>query len=162
MEQGVLEGGKDTGSLNNGRLHNRSSATFGGERFIGMYKDGKPNGYGEMTYKNTIPGTSAGVEFEVAQYKGNFRSGKRDGQGKMIWADGAVFTGTWKNDERFYGKMILSNGCVYIGGFVNDKFEGDNERLLMPNMLIYQGQFNQGKTCPIGMLLYSNGDIFYG
>ena len=32
----------------------------------------------------------------------------------------------------------------------------------MSNMLIYQGKFNFGKTAPIGMLLYPNGDVYYG
>jgi len=45
--------------------------------------------------------TTNGVEFEVGQYKGEFRQGKREGQGKMIWADGSVFEGHWKNDERY-------------------------------------------------------------
>ena len=58
--------------------------------------------------------------------------------------------------------MILSNGCIYIGSFLNDRFHGDNEQLLMPSMVIYQGKFTQGKTSPIGMLLYPDGDIYYG
>jgi len=45
--------------------------------------------------------TTNGVEFEVGQYNGEFRQGKREGQGKMIWADGSVFEGQWKNDERY-------------------------------------------------------------
>ena len=71
-----------------------------GDTFIGIFKDGRPNGYGEMTYKNSVASTSPGLEYEMAQYKGQFRSGKRDGKGKMVWADGSVFEGTWSNDER--------------------------------------------------------------
>jgi len=56
----------------------------------------------------------------------------------------------------------MSNGCVYIGHFQNDKFHGENEQLLMPTMIIYQGGFIKGKTEPIGMLLYPNGGIYYG
>lgn len=29
-------------------------------------------------------------------------------------------------------------------------------------MQIYQGEFRQGKTRPVGMILYPNGDIYYG
>ena len=31
----------------------------------------------------------------------------------------------------------MANNCVYIGSFKNDKFHGDNEKLLMPNMVVY-------------------------
>lgn len=81
----------------------------------------------------------------------------------MIWADGSVFDGLWCNDERVRGRMIMANGFVYEGSFKNDKFHGDNEKLMMvPTMVIYQGQFRQGKTAPVGMLLYPDGDIYYG
>lgn len=135
--------GRDTGSLINGRLQNRCSVNFkNGDKFIGNFKDGRPYGYGEMYYKNSLPSSQAGMEFEQAQYKGNFRAGQRDGQGKMIWADGSVFDGIWCNDERVRGRMIMANGFVYDGSFKNDKFHGDNEKLMMvPTMVIYQGIF---------------------
>ena len=98
-----------------------------GDKFIGNYKDGRPNGYGELSYKNSLLCLTPGVEFEVGQYRGEFRLGKREGQGKMVWADGSSFTGTWKGDERLNGKMIMANGCVYVGSFKNDKFHGPNE-----------------------------------
>ena len=67
------------------------------------------------------------MEFDVAEYKGQFSGGRREGQGKMVWGDGSVFEGTWAGDERLKGRMIMSNGCVYIGSLKNDKFHGDNE-----------------------------------
>ena len=72
----------------------------------------------------------------------------------MVWGDGSVFEGTWRNDERHFGRMIMANSFVYQGHFLNDKFHGENEKLLNPQtFVIYQGAFNQGKTEPIGMLL---------
>ena len=32
----------------------------------------------------------------------------------------------------------------------------------MPNMLIYKGKFTNGKTNTVGMIMYQNGDIYYG
>jgi hypothetical protein len=58
--------------------------------------------------------------------------------------------------------MIMANGWVYIGKFSNDKPEDESGRLLMSNSIIYEGRFVKGKTSPIGMLLYPNGDIYYG
>lgn len=145
VEQGKEEGGRDTGCIINGRLQNLCSIQFSnGDKFKGIFKDGYPNGNGEMIYKQSIKSTQTGNEGELGQYKGMFRSGKREGKGKMIWADGSCFEGEWKNDERFYGKMIMNNGCVYIGHFLNDKFHGHNEMLLMPSSTIYLGEFKQG------------------
>ena len=47
----------------------------------------------------TEPG-ALGSEHEEAEYKGMFVAGKREGRGTMIWEDGSVFVGTWKNDMR--------------------------------------------------------------
>ena len=92
-----------------------------------------------------------------------FRLGKREGYGKMVWSDGSVYTGQWKDDERLKGKMIMNNGWIYIGSFKDDLFHGDNEQLLMTTSnLIYQGKFRNGKTANVGMVKYSNGDIYYG
>ena len=33
---------------------------------------------------------------------------------------------------------------------------------MMPNMIIYQGEFRQGKNLPVGLLLYPTGDIYCG
>jgi hypothetical protein len=38
----------------------------------------------------------------------------------MIWADGSVFDGIWKNDQRLNGSMIMKGGYAYIGSFKND------------------------------------------
>lgn len=38
-----------------------------------MFKDGRPKGYGEIHYKNSLISTTNGVEFELGQYRGEFR-----------------------------------------------------------------------------------------
>ena len=163
MEQGEDERGRDSGRILNGRLQGKCSISFqNGDTFIGKFKDGRPNGYGEMYYKNSIKSLQGGVEFEQAHYKGQFRLGKREGKGKMVWSDGSVFDGQWYNDERVFGTMIMRDGWVYKGGFKDDKFHAENGMLLMPNTLIYQGKFEKGRTSNVGMILYHNGDIYYG
>lgn len=80
----------------------------------------------------------------------------------MIWSDGSIFEGIWKNDVRHHGRMIMANGFIYIGGFKNDKFNDPYATLMMPNMTIYKGGFTLNKTHPLCMLLYPSGDIYYG
>jgi len=154
---------KNDGCIMNARLQKTCSVQFvNGDKFFGTFKDGRPNGYGEMYYKNSLTSTTNGIEFEIAQYKGNFRLGRREGKGKMVWADGSSFEGTWLNDMRHEGKMIMNNNCVYIGKFQDDKFHDKMAKLLIPTNIIYEGEFILNKTAPIGMLLYPNGGIYYG
>lgn len=56
----------------------------------------------------------------------------------------------------------MSNGWVYKGSFKNDKFNGPNETLMMASMVIYQGRITLNKTHPVSLLLYPDGDIYYG
>lgn len=91
-----------------------------------------------MFYKQSVKSTTTGMEFEVGQYKGSFRNGKRDGFGKMIWGDGSCFEGQWKNDMRSNGTMIMAQtNWTYKGNFVEDKFHDRNGMLMLPNMVIY-------------------------
>lgn len=91
-----------------------------------------------MFYKQSVRSMQTGVEYEVAQYFGNFRNGKREGHGKMVWADGSCFEGIWKNDLRNTGTQVMGqSGWVFKGKFKNDKFHDKNGILLIPTMTIY-------------------------
>jgi hypothetical protein len=164
VEQGAEREGRDTGCIINERLQNLCSVAFAnGDYFKGIFKDGKPNGGGQMFYKASVKSSVTGVEFEPAQYFGHFRNGKREGHGKMVWADGSNFEGYWKDDERKEGTMVMAaTGTVYRGKFVNDKPHDRDGMLLLPTMTIYQGQLSQAKTSPIALLMYPDGSIYYG
>ena len=118
-----------------------------------------------MFYKNSLKTSASGLSYELAKYDGEFRNGKREGKGTMTWGDGTTFTGIWKNDMRHKGNLIMTvvgNTMVYIGSFVEDRIHCDNGQLLLPNMNIYQGSFENSKTLPTGMLLYPDGSVYYG
>jgi hypothetical protein len=48
-----------------------------------------------------------GNEYEEATYEGEWKAGKREGQGTLTWADGSYFVGKWKNDKRNEGEMRM-------------------------------------------------------
>jgi hypothetical protein len=97
-----------------------------------------------MKYVGSLLGPSGGPgDFEEATYDGDWKAGKRDGQGVMRWADGSCYRGSWRNDMRHEGEMKMANGNVYIGRFKDDKFNGQS-RLLLATGLIYEGSFNAG------------------
>ena len=85
-----------------------------GDKYRGQFKDGRPCGFGIVKYQSSIAG-SGGMEFEEAQYEGQFRAGKREGKGTMIWGDSSSFTGMWRDDMRSHGEMRFANGTIYRG-----------------------------------------------
>lgn len=131
-----------------------------GDKYRGSFKDGRPCGFGNMKYNYSIPGQN-GSEYEEATYEGQLKSGKREGQGIMTWADGSTFNGIWKNDMRCEGKMRFQNGNIYQGGFLNDKMHGTG-RLMMVSGIIFVGEFTKNTCDSVGKLLYVSGDIYYG
>lgn len=72
----------------------------------------------------------------------------------MVWDDGTVFTGFWRNDMRSHGRLIMNNMMVYTGRFENDHLNGPNEQLLLPSGLIYEGELKNGKTTPLGIVMF--------
>jgi hypothetical protein len=63
-----------------------------------------------MKYVGSLPGPSGGVgDYEEATYDGDWKAGRRDGQGVMRWADGSCYRGTWRNDMRHEGEMKMAN-----------------------------------------------------
>lgn len=91
------------------------------------------NGQGTMTYPESK---------NFKQYTGQFRSGKRDGQGTMIGSIGDVYAGYWKND-RPDGKGVLT----YPDG---QQFKQ------------YDGEFKNGSRDGQGTLTFSDGRKFTG
>lgn len=85
------------GSFFNGRLYWQTEVVFkNGDRFIGCFKDGRANGQGTLKYNYSVPSSHDAEpgQVEDAEYKGNFKAGKRDGFGSMTWtSDGSFFSG---------------------------------------------------------------------
>lgn len=57
--------------------------------------------------------------------EGQWRNGKREGQGTQIWPDGAKYEGEWKNGKACgKGKFWHVDGDVFEGEWENDKANG--------------------------------------
>ena len=68
--------------------------------YKGECKDGKLNGYGEMTYS------------DGRYYEGMWTDGKPNGYGKIFFQDGIMFTGEWtdgtiQNYSKSEGNQLL-------------------------------------------------------
>ena len=76
-------------------------------KYVGEYKDGKPNGQGTLTLSD---GTKYVGEFkdeefhgkgtltrpDGGKYVGEFKEGKRHGQGTKTWSNGDKYVGEYK------------------------------------------------------------------
>ena len=57
-----------------------------GSVFQGSLKDGRPNGFGTVTYADTDPK-------QRVRFAGEFEEGIRRGMGCLVWKDGAQYAG---------------------------------------------------------------------
>lgn len=97
-------------------IHTGSDA-FAGDKYVGEFEGGKPNGRG--VYYHMAPNSYRG-----AVYQGDFKNGLREGLGEYT-AAGSVYTATWKagipnGKGSFKGKTDLA----YIGSNDFIRFDG--------------------------------------
>ena len=83
-----------------------------GNRYDGMFKDGKRHGQGKFTWKNGNV------------YEGEFENDQMSGHGKFTGVNGVIFEGEYKNGyPNGRGKEIY-NGDVYECEYVNGRKNG--------------------------------------
>ena len=105
-------------AINNATIIRFENDVYGGET-----KDGKPHGKGILRYYHN--GKAEG------RYIGEFKDGKRDGQGKWI-IDESSYEGEWKLDE-FHGKgKFVNRGDIQEGFWFMGSFECEYGEELEP------------------------------
>ena len=73
--------------------------------------------------------TGLGTDMHIVQwgekYVGEFKNGKRHGQGTYTWADGEKYVGEWK-DGKYHGQgnMTYFNGSKYVGEWKENNWHG--------------------------------------
>ena len=98
-------------------------------------------------------------------YEGQFRNMKKEGKGKMIFNDGRIYDGEWKNGL-YHGKGIYTN-CFdskiekYEGDFKNGKAEGKGI-FYCANGDRYEGDIVKWDREGKGIYYYNNGDKYEG
>ncbi|HNK94126.1 MAG TPA: hypothetical protein PKK42_13900, partial [Leptospiraceae bacterium] len=76
---------------------------------------------------------------------GEFKDGKKNGQGTMKFKDGAVYEGGFRNDKS-HGKGVLqfAEGDKYVGDFENGNFNGIGTMYDKDGNIIYTGKWING------------------
>ena len=122
----------------------------------------------------------------VQEYHGEKNpQGQRHGQGKMTWADGTIYVGSWKNDLKHgQGNCAFANGDVYEGDWVEDMKSGQgcfhfssgntyeggykedkrhgHGKLTFAGGNVYEGDWEENKMHGHGRYSYANGDVYEG
>jgi hypothetical protein len=99
------------------------------------------------------------IMVDGSKYNGQFRkhSMTKDGIGHIIYPDGSLFEGVFKNDDTVKGRYIFTNGYIYQGDMKNHKMHG-NGVLKYKNKIIYSGEFENGEQCSEKLTLVSTMD----
>ncbi len=80
-----------------------------------------------------------------SKYEGEFKDGKRHGQGIWIRPDGAKYKGEWVDDKPCgQGILIFTDGKKYEGGWKEGKRHGQGVETL-PDGKIRSGEWAVGK-----------------
>ena len=103
--------------------------------YTGTVKNKKPEGYGIWT------GDEKG-----RSYKGNWKNGKKDGEGTYDWPNGDLYMGNWKNDKADgKGKIWYDNGEEYLGSWSKGYAQGKGTYTFADGSYVV-GTFNKGKV----------------
>ncbi len=122
--------------------------------FQNMFIEGTNSKHGvKITYKDGYSHTI---------YEGEWKDDKRNGRGKLTWANGDVYEGDFKNDKRNgRGKETYDNGDFYEGEFKNGKVHGRGKETYA-NGDVYEGEWKDDKLHGRGKKTFANGDIYEG
>ena len=133
------------GIFKNGKIIKGISIYPGGSKYVGEFKNFKPDGYGTFLWDNGD------------RYYGNWRDGKTHGKGTKLWNDGREYAGTFKNDKLHgEGSLYYPDGKKYEGEFLNGKRHGEGT-FTYPDGTAFIGKFVEGKQKGLGTCINVDG-----
>lgn len=95
-------------------------------------------------------------------YIGERINGKKQGNAKFEWNDGAVYEGSFFDDKiNGEGKLTIPNKGTYEGKFVDGKMNGQGT-FTFTNGDVYQGNWENDKMSGKGNYKFANGEIYEG
>lgn len=126
--------------------------------YTGEWKSGEPNGEGELTIEEDVPGYwGAGTVLE-----GNFVDGLLQGKGKYTEKNGSVYTGGFKNGLRSgQGTYVFADGEKAEGEYKNHYLNGKGS-YEFPSGVRYEGDFVDGFFDGQGKFTFADGSVYEG
>ena len=103
-------------------------------RYIGLLRDGQPEGQGFFQYANGD------------MYEGGVARGKPEGAGIQVDADRSRYEGQWRDGRRHgQGRATFTRGGSYDGEWKDDKFDGTGTIVYAGTPRTWQGRFVDGR-----------------
>jgi len=134
-----------SGLFKNGKIIKGVSIYPGGSKYVGLFLNFKPEGYGTFLWANGD------------RYYGNWKSGKTHGKGTKLWKDGREYVGQFKNDKLHgEGSLYYPDGKIYEGEFLNGKRHGEGA-FIYPDGTAFVGKFVKGKQEGLGTCINVDG-----
>ena len=99
-----------------------------------------------------------------ALYTGGFCQGKMAGNGLMLYShkDGRRYDGQYKDGRKHGdGTYVWANGNVYVGRWFEGKMHGQGT-LTFPDGASYEGEWKDGAQCGQGVARYPDGSEYNG
>lgn len=95
-------------------------------------------------------------------YTGQRINGKKQGNGKYVWNNGAIYDGEFSdNNINGKGKLTIPDKGTYEGNFINGKKDGQGT-ITFSNGDIYTGEWKEDKMSGQGQYTFANGDTYEG
>jgi len=95
-------------------------------------------------------------------YEGEWKNGKRSGQGVYTWYDGDLYTGPWSDGKRHgHGVFVFSDGRLYDGEYNMGQREGVG-MFVWPYGAKYEGSYFNDKRNGMGEYVYADGRTYRG
>ena len=134
-----------SGLFKNGKIIKGISIYPGGSKYVGLFLNFKPEGYGTFLWANGD------------RYYGNWKDGKTHGKGTKLWKDGREYVGQFKNDKLHgEGSLYYPDGKIYEGEFLNGKRHGEGT-FIYPDGTAFVGKFVKGKQEGLGTCINIDG-----
>ena len=117
---------------------------------------------GEWSESGRKDGRGMQVHADGSIYEGYWKDDLAEGSGRLIHADGDVYTGEWKEDKAHgYGIYIYQTGATYEGQWCEDNYHGEGKEK-WPDNSSYVGTYEEGKKHGSGKFIWADQSVFEG
>ena len=117
--------------------------------------------YQECIAGNCVNGKGTMVLYSTQKYIGEFKEGRKHGQGTLYLPLDRVLKGKWRDDEIVEGTATFSDGTRYTGTWEFGYRHGQGE-LTYPDGRKYSGEFHAGNRHGQGTMRYPDGRVYKG
>ena len=99
--------------------------------------------------------------FHSYVFSGYYKNGRKNGKGKIVYKDGAIYDGDWLNDNRHGRGKYVFQKYVYEGDWLNDKANGKG-KIVSKDGNIYEGDWLNNNRHGKGKYVFKDGNIYEG